>query len=155
LSRRNALLGMMMSLEGTSLACSSWSFASDVLPPLPKAYRENVHQIIKSVRESFDAESEGAKENEVRRKADPAKENVREFVAKWRDSDRVKWHDSHEEIVAAITELGKFYQTAGPRAKIPEDVKAKVRDHLHKAEAALEAAGGDGNKVLLGLFPGA
>ena len=37
--------------------------------------------------------------SQVRRKADPAKENVREFMAKWKDNNKVDWHPSHDEFV--------------------------------------------------------
>ena len=55
----------------------------------------------------------------MRRKADPAKENVREFMAKWKDNDKVSWHPSHDEFV------GEYNGWAG---KWSRGVMAKWKD---------------------------
>ena len=49
----------------------------------------------------------------MRRKADPAKENVREFMAKWRDDARVSWHPSHDEFVGESSKYGSRSQLGG------------------------------------------
>ncbi|GAX81881.1 hypothetical protein CEUSTIGMA_g9309.t1 [Chlamydomonas eustigma] len=106
---------------------------------LPKAYRTVSEKIIKSLRDSVAAENSGASENEVRRKADPAKENVREFMSKWKDNPKVSWHPSHDEFVSAITDLGQFYQKAGPRARMTEGIKEVLLAHMDAAAATLSS----------------
>lgn len=42
---------------------------------------------------------------QVRRTADPAKEQVREFVGKWRDDPAVRGDVSHSEIIGVSSEV--------------------------------------------------
>ena len=86
------------------------------------------------------AEAGGAPEAEVRRKADPAKENVKEFVSKWRDDQRVSWHPSHQEVLDTVNELGAFYRKAGPRSKLSEEAKDSILAHLDRIEASLKTS---------------
>jgi hypothetical protein len=111
-------------------------------PPttVPRGYRNTVEGLITSVRDALDADDRGAPERDVRRRADPARERVREFVGKWRDSPVVSGTVYHEEVKAAIAELGAFYSKAGPRAAVTRDVRASVLAHLERAEAALPPA---------------
>ena len=106
---------------------------------LPKAYTSLVEKIASSLHDSIAAESQGAPEAEVRRKADPAKENVKEFVAKWRGNPRVSWHPSHEELLDIVTELGAFYRQAGPRSKLSNEAKSSILAHIGKMEDSLKA----------------
>ncbi|KAJ9515812.1 hypothetical protein QJQ45_008652 [Haematococcus lacustris] len=106
------------------------------------AYQEVVRQAAASLRDSIQADQEGKKETEVRRKADPAKEALQQFVRKWRDDRRVVGHPSHTEVLAVMSELGAFYQVAGPRARLPSDVQARLLLHVNAAEAALTQAPG-------------
>eukprot|EP00798_Chlamydomonas_sp_ICE-L_P006893 gene6893-30870_t len=86
----------------------------------------------------------GALEREVRRKADPAKESIRDFVAKWSGNPRVRNHPSHDEILAAITTLGAFYRKNGSRTRMDAETAAAISVHLDAAEASLVA---DGNQA--------
>ena len=43
---------------------------------------------------------------QVRRKADPAKESVKEFVRRWRDDEAVQWHPSHAAITGGSSLCG-------------------------------------------------
>ncbi|GFH18104.1 uncharacterized protein HaLaN_14848 [Haematococcus lacustris] len=84
------------------------------------------------------ADQEGKKETEVRRKADPAKEALQQFVRK---------HSQQQarpvlRCAAVMSELGAFYQVAGPRARLPSDVQARLLLHVNAAEAALTQAPG-------------
>ncbi|PNH09459.1 Kinesin-like protein KLP1 [Tetrabaena socialis] len=63
-------------------------------------YRQLVKRLSDGLRESIEAEASGAAESEVRRKADPAKEAVREFVGRWRDNPRVTRDLTHVQIKA-------------------------------------------------------
>jgi hypothetical protein len=47
----------------------------------------------------------------------------------------------------ALSELGRFYQAAGPRSRLSEEVKGSVLAHLDAVEAALPAE----EKSLLGF----
>lgn len=106
---------------------------------LPKAYTSLAEKIASSLRDSIEAEAQGAPEAEVRRKADPAKESVKEFVAKWRGDSRVSWHPSHEELLGMVTELGAFYRQAGPRSKMSLQVRESILSHLDRMEASFKA----------------
>jgi hypothetical protein len=107
---------------------------------VPKSYYNTVTGLLSSMRDALDADADGAPERDVRRRADPAKERVREFVGKWRDSPLVAGQEYHEEVKAAIAELGAFYGKAGPRAAVTREVRESVLAHLARAEAALPPA---------------
>lgn len=49
--------------------------------------------------------------------------------------------------VAALSELGRFYQKNGPRSRLDESTKDKILEHLATVEAALPPE----EKSLLGL----
>jgi DNA polymerase III alpha subunit len=134
LDRRTLL--QLISLGAFQCISSQESIASQ---DLPKAYTSLADKIATSLRESISAEAVGAPEAEVRRKADPAKENVKEFVARWRGDQRVSWHPSHQELVDTVTELSAFYRQAGPRSKLSSEAKTSILSHLDKMEASLKA----------------
>jgi len=108
--------------------------------PPPRAYARLVRALAASVRDALDADAEGRPERDVRRRADPAGQRVREFVARWRDDPLVEGRAYHEEAKEAISELGAFYARAGPRAAVTREVRASVLGHLARAEAALPPA---------------
>lgn len=114
---------------------------------VPRGYHNTVTGLVASVRDALDADADGAPEPAVRRRADPAKERVREFVGRWRDDPQVDGTEYHEEVKAAIAELGAFYGRAGPRAAVTREVRESVLAHLARAEAALPPA----EKGLLGF----
>jgi hypothetical protein len=106
-----------------------------------------VRQLVKALREAIDAEQAGAKEFEVRRKADPAKDLARAFLRRWQDDPLVAGDPARAEVQAALSELGRHYQRNGPRSRLSDDVAAAVLARLDAAEAALPPE----KKGLLGL----
>jgi hypothetical protein len=64
----------------------------------PAAYQQTVKQLAKALREALDAESAGAREFEVRRKADPAKDLAKQFMRRWQDDPRVAGDATHDEM---------------------------------------------------------
>jgi hypothetical protein len=114
---------------------------------VPRGYHNTVTGLVASVRDALDADAEGEAERKVRRRADPARERVREFVGKWRDAPPLVGQVYHEEVKAAISELGAFYARAGPRAAVTRDVRDSVLRHLARAERTLPPA----EKGLLGF----
>eukprot|EP00877_Chromochloris_zofingiensis_P012960 jgi/Chrzof1/7918/Cz02g41080.t1_PSB27C[v5.2] len=158
-ARRQVLLtGMLLSLAGNATADVSDHLATQ-LPStnsnrssleLPKAYRNTASKLVSTLKATIQAEADGAEEREVRRTADPAKEQVREFVGKWRDDPAVRGDVSHSEIIAALEELGAFYRQQGPRARLSRAVRERILGHLSAVEAALPAEP-DRPKSLLGL----
>eukprot|EP00879_Flechtneria_rotunda_P005315 GHRR01005602.1.p1 GENE.GHRR01005602.1~~GHRR01005602.1.p1 ORF type:complete len:208 (+),score=88.86 GHRR01005602.1:136-759(+) len=114
---------------------------------LPKAYIRTMHRLVKALNDSIEAEASGAKEMEVRRKADPAKEMVREFVSKWQDDAAVVGDVAHDEMQSALSQLGRFYQKNGSRSRLDDATRQSVLSHL----AAVEASLPEEPKSLLGL----
>eukprot|EP00878_Enallax_costatus_P015383 GHUV01016114.1.p1 GENE.GHUV01016114.1~~GHUV01016114.1.p1 ORF type:complete len:198 (+),score=26.86 GHUV01016114.1:98-691(+) len=114
---------------------------------LPKAYQRTMHKLVKALRTSIEAEAAGAKEFEVRRKADGAKDLVREFVKTWQDNAAVAGDVTHNEMRVAISELGRFYQKNGPRSRLDASTKDSILGHLAAVEAALPPE----EKSLIGL----
>ncbi|KXZ54350.1 hypothetical protein GPECTOR_5g431 [Gonium pectorale] len=102
--------------------------------------------------ESIEAEASGASEAEVRRKADPAKDTVREFVRKWRDNPRVSSDITHAELKEALAELGEFYMAYGQRTKLSTPVRDSVLKHLAAARAAIPEEPGKEDGKLLSIF---
>ncbi|KAF8055488.1 tmcC [Scenedesmus sp. PABB004] len=142
LAARRAAAGVQEDLERVLPAAPTAPAA-----PLPKAYQRTMRRLVTALRTSIEAEAGGAKEFEVRRKADGAKDLVKEFVGKWQDNGDVAFDASHDEMKGALSELGRFYQRAGPRSRLDEATKSSVLAHLAAVEAALPAE----EKSLLGL----
>ncbi|GFR47648.1 hypothetical protein Agub_g9391 [Astrephomene gubernaculifera] len=151
-SRRRALF--TLAAGALSLSLLPGSVHADEDAKLPKEYRQLVKRLSEGLRETIEAEASGASEAEVRRKADPAKDTVREFVRKWRDNARVSGDITHAEIKEALAELGEYYMAHGQRARLSPGVRDSVLGHLDAARAALggqEGEEGEEGKVL-GLF---
>lgn len=106
-------------------------------PELPRAYTQTVKQLSKALKDAIEAESNGAKEFEVRRKADPAKDLAKQFMRKWQDNPVVAGQAHHDEMRSALQELGLFYQKNGPRIRLSPEAAAAILGHLDAAEAAL------------------
>ncbi|EFJ50297.1 hypothetical protein VOLCADRAFT_116830 [Volvox carteri f. nagariensis] len=107
--------------------------------PTRYEYRQLVKRLSEGLSDSIEAEASGASEAEVRRKADPAKDTVREFVRKWRDNPRVSGDITHAEVKEALSELGEFYMAYGQRTKLTPPVRESVLKHLAAAKEALPA----------------
>ncbi|GMH43124.1 hypothetical protein BSKO_11046 [Bryopsis sp. KO-2023] len=133
-NRRGVLLG-----SGLAMGAVAAFPALAGKPPVPKAYYEFVDKLTTQLIETIDLEASGASEIEVRRKADDAKNLVREFVLSWRGDIRVSKEASYKEIAEALTELGNFYMKNGQRMKLPSDLSAEIRGHLEAAKAAAVA----------------
>ncbi|GBF98266.1 hypothetical protein Rsub_10929 [Raphidocelis subcapitata] len=153
-SRRGALAAALLALGGAAAAPRparaelAGITLDDALesqlpggPPasaeLPRAYQQTVKQLARALREALDTEAAGAKEFEVRRKADPAKDLAKQFMRRWQDDPRVAGDATHDEMKLALSELGGFYQKNGPRSRLTEEAAAGVRAHLDAVEAAL------------------
>ena len=107
----------------------------DLIPqlPLPPGYTRATRRLIKALRESLEAELEGAGEFEIRKKADPVKDLVKVFLQASDGVDDV----SKTSVLAALTDLSNYYKKAGPRAALTADVARTILDRLDAAENAL------------------
>lgn len=112
---------------------------ADGTPPvtLPKAYTKTTTALISALRDSISADLTGDNEREVRRKADPAKPLVREFMGRWQGDPQVVNEVSHKQIVSILRELGTFYASKGQRARLDNDLGKELLDRLDAAELAL------------------
>ncbi|GLC42054.1 hypothetical protein PLESTM_001281000 [Pleodorina starrii] len=146
--RRAAVLALV---SGT-FALGPRPSSADEETKLPKEYRQLVKRLSEGLSESIEAEASGASEAEVRRKADPAKDTVREFVRKWRDNPRVSSDITHAELKEALAELGEFYLAYGQRTKLTPPVRESVLRHLSAARAALPGEPEKKGSGLLDLF---
>lgn len=120
--------------------CTPARAASDSASALPTAYENTARSLVEALRDSIDADLSGAPEREVRRKADPAKDLVRQFMTRWRDAPIVRDDESYRQLMAAIQELGQYYMAQGQRARLTTDVGKGLLDRLDAAEAALPPA---------------
>ncbi|GIL58920.1 hypothetical protein Vafri_13929, partial [Volvox africanus] len=148
ITRRSTVFALVAGL----LASQSRPSLADEDVKLPKEYRQLVKRLSEGLSESIEAEASGASEAEVRRKADPAKDTVREFVRKWRDNPRVSADITHAELKEALSELGEFYMVYGQRTKLTPPVRESVLKHLSAAKEALPAEPEKKGAGLLGLF---
>lgn len=104
---------------------------------LPSGYEETARSLISVLRDSIEADLSGAPEQEVRRKADPAKDLVRRFFTKWKNVAVVQNDESYHRLTEAIQDLGKFYTKRGQRARLEIDIGNDILSELDAAEAAL------------------
>ena len=108
--------------------------------PLPQGYQDTARSLVIALRDAVDADLSGAEEREVRRKADPAKDLVRQFMSRWRDVPIVREDPSYTQLTGTIKDLGEFYMKNGQRARLPEDVGKALLARLDVAEGALPPA---------------
>ena len=104
---------------------------------LPQAYENTARSLVEALRDAIDADLAGSPEREVRRKADPAKDLVRQFMTRWRDAPVVRDDESYRQLTAAIQQLGAYYMASGQRARLSEAVGQELLGKLEAAEAAL------------------
>ena len=100
-------------------------------------YIDDSLKLVRAIRETIELEASGAKEFDVRRKADPAKEDIQRWIRTWRDSRPVLGEPSYAAISGALRELGRFYQANGSRAQLSGEVRDIVLGELQRAETAL------------------
>jgi len=75
---------------------------------------------------------------QVRRKAEPAKDLVRDWTARWGTGGvAVGGTASHEAVSAALRDLGAFYKSSGARARLDAATADAVLAALGAAEAGL------------------
>lgn len=86
------------------------------------------------------AEQDGAPESEVRRKADPARERVRDFLSRYRGDRAIEASASFEAVSAILRDLGAYYQERGPRAALTADFAIDLLLRLDAAESLLPAS---------------
>lgn len=90
-----------------------------------------------ALREAIQAEIDGAGEFEVRKKADPAKEIVKDFISSFKSDSAEGQSESYAAISEALRELAAFYKSKGPRAALPSSVSRSILDKLQRAEDSL------------------
>jgi Photosystem II Pbs27 len=74
---------------------------------------------------------------QVRKEADGAREPVRQFISKWKNDARVQGTTPHKETLAALEELGQYYQKRGQRSALDRESAARILQHLQLARDAL------------------
>lgn len=89
----------------------------------------------------------------MRRKADGARDSVRQFIDKWKRDPRVRDSEACIETAAALEELGQYYMRRGQRAALDRDSAVSILAHLAAAEAALPQRVAD-TGLLSGLLKG-
>ncbi|KAG7669531.1 hypothetical protein Ndes2526B_g05872 [Nannochloris sp. 'desiccata'] len=138
LERREILIGVLFTpvLAATSLVTPlPATAAADI--DLPKGYLDTARSLVIALRDAVDTDLSGAPEREVRRKADPAKDLVRQFMTRWKDVPLVRDDVSYTQLTGAIKELGEFYMKNGQRSRLPENVGQVLLARLEAAENAL------------------
>lgn len=141
--RRDLLIGAVLTpiVVATGLVAPfRATAAADVVVQLPKGYLDTARSLVIALRDAVDTDLSGAEEREVRRKADPAKELVREFMTKWKDAPLVKDDVSYTQLTGAIKDLGEFYMKNGQRSRLSESVGQALLTRLDAAENALPAS---------------
>lgn len=76
---------------------------------------------------------------QVRRKADNARDPVREFIGKWKKDLRVQNSPTYRELSGALSDLGQYYMERGQRAAVDKRTASRIMARLENAEAALPA----------------
>ncbi|KAK9823752.1 hypothetical protein WJX72_005160 [[Myrmecia] bisecta] len=141
LQRRSLLLSATAAATAAVVNAPE-SRAFDLLPvterpgALPKGYEDLARKLVQALKESIVVDRDGATENEIRRKADPAKDLVKQWVSKWNGDRIVKDEDSYKQVTAALQELGAFYTKNGQRSRL---TKATAESLLAKLQAAEDA----------------
>lgn len=75
----------------------------------------------------------------MRRKADNARDPVREFINKWKPDPRVENSTTLRELSGALSDLGQYYMQRGQRAAVDKGTATQLLARLERAEAALPA----------------
>jgi len=138
--RRKILIGVLLTpiLAASSLVIplpATATASADI--DLPRGYLDTARSLVEALRDAVDTDLSGAPEREVRRKADPAKDLVRQFMTKWKDVPLVRDDVSYTQLTEAIKELGEFYIKNGQRSRLPENVGQALLARLEAAENAL------------------
>ena len=101
-----------------------------------KEYEGLADTLIERLRAPIEAEVDGAKEGQVRRKANDAGESIKEFLTL--PAERTRGRASAAALTSAISLLGNFYRANGPRAKLTDDAREAILGAITDAEIALE-----------------
>ena len=136
--RQMIIAGLLAPLGAAMILSTPTPAVADV--PLPQGYQDTARSLVIALRDAVDADLSGAEEREVRRKADPAKDLVRQFMSRWRDVPIVREDPSYTQLTGTIKDLGEFYMKNGQRARLPEDVGKALLARLDVAEGALPPA---------------
>ncbi|GBG86563.1 hypothetical protein CBR_g41625 [Chara braunii] len=102
---------------------------------LPKSYVRNAREVIKTLRESFEAKDKDFAG--FRRTADPAREAIQVYLGNWRGAKQVNQEDTYLKIESVLQKLGAFYAKKGPRAVLPEDLTSELLKTLEEVDAEL------------------
>ena len=85
---------------------------------------------------------------QVRRKADSARDPVREFITRWKNDSRVSGSTTYREISGTLSDLGEYYMKRGQRSAIDRETANKLLARLTAAEDSLPEE--EASKGLLG-----
>jgi len=131
-----ALLASLFVQESQVVASAADSDSSNstVADTRPQKYLLASQTLVKALKESIEV---NRNDEEYNKKADVAKDAVREFVSTWRDDKRVKDEVSYKAITDTLKELGAFYQKNGGRADLSEEVRNRLLELLTVAETDL------------------
>ncbi|KAJ3673287.1 hypothetical protein LUZ60_006661 [Juncus effusus] len=102
---------------------------------LPKAYLKSAREVVKNLRESLEEDSDDIVQ--FRRKADSAKEAIKDYLSDWRGQKSVSAEESYIELEKVIRLLAEFYSKAGPSALLSNEIKSQILNELKTAEEFL------------------
>jgi hypothetical protein len=136
-NRRTVLLPLAAPLVSLIGSCDPVAAGGELLP---QSYQQNARDLIGTLRDSIYGDLDGLPEREVRRRADPAKDLVKQILTRWGNSKLINDDPSYTQLVAAIQELGEFYKANGQRARIDAAIAESILAKLDAAEAALPPA---------------
>ena len=74
---------------------------------------------------------------QVRRRADNAREPVREFLTRWKSDSRVIGSRTYGEMSGTLSDLGQYYMKRGQRSAIDRETADKLLARLDVAEGGL------------------
>ncbi|EFJ20910.1 hypothetical protein SELMODRAFT_37127, partial [Selaginella moellendorffii] len=103
---------------------------------LPKSYLKAARDVVKNLREALQKDP-AKEEQKFREAANTAKDSIREYLTKWKNSKEVQEQSSYQVLEKALRQLGSFYLKSGPTAVMPDDIKSEILQNLSNAEADL------------------
>ncbi|EFJ32342.1 hypothetical protein SELMODRAFT_37126, partial [Selaginella moellendorffii] len=103
---------------------------------LPKSYLKAARDVVKNLREALQKDP-AKEEQKFREAANTAKDSIREYLTKWKNSKEVQEQSSYQVLGKALRQLGSFYLKSGPTAVMPDDIKSEILQNLSNAETDL------------------
>eukprot|EP00227_Mantoniella_beaufortii_P016856 CAMPEP_0197591574 /NCGR_PEP_ID=MMETSP1326-20131121/13788_1 /TAXON_ID=1155430 /ORGANISM="Genus nov. species nov., Strain RCC2288" /LENGTH=221 /DNA_ID=CAMNT_0043157095 /DNA_START=63 /DNA_END=728 /DNA_ORIENTATION=- len=150
--RRDFLAAQLIAFATATQAAMPADVWAAVEGVLPKDYTDKARAVVNTLTASLEFEAVGKPSDADRfRKADPAKEAIKEFVKDWASSPMVQGERAHDDIVVALRELGAFYKANGSRTKMTPEVRNKILAKLYDAREILPKAEKTLAERLIGL----